>query len=325
MLKQFLLQRDLKEVFTGGISSYSLILMVISFIQLHPRNDASNPNVNLGVLLLEFFELYGRHFNYIKVGIRIKDGGSYVAKSEIQKQMDPNYRPSILCIEDPLNPTNDIGKSSYGAMSVKQAFEYAFDVLHKAVGPLSSTVDQSTSILGRIVRVTDEVVEYRDEISKKFSRPKKNSIASIYSDDHSSSTSCSLTSDESSDDNVINIIIVFSKTFSKNIFYSNDRKRRKVRRFYDRITAILPEIRRQILKKVITITLKTIQTKRLVIISVIIEIQNRRTTQIETTAHILKIDIRTEVFPELRAREKSFPLFLTLVKIVIESNCKMFL
>lgn len=34
VLKQFLLQRDLNEVFTGGISSYSLILMVISFLQV---------------------------------------------------------------------------------------------------------------------------------------------------------------------------------------------------------------------------------------------------------------------------------------------------
>ena len=35
VLKQFLLQRDLNEVFTGGISSYCLILMTISFLQVH--------------------------------------------------------------------------------------------------------------------------------------------------------------------------------------------------------------------------------------------------------------------------------------------------
>ena len=37
VLKQFLLQRDLNEVFTGGISSYSLILMVVSFLQMRGR------------------------------------------------------------------------------------------------------------------------------------------------------------------------------------------------------------------------------------------------------------------------------------------------
>jgi len=38
VLKQFLLQRDLNEVFTGGISSYSLILLVISFLQVRHTN-----------------------------------------------------------------------------------------------------------------------------------------------------------------------------------------------------------------------------------------------------------------------------------------------
>lgn len=73
VLKQFLLQRDLNEVFTGGISLYSLILMTISLLQLHPRQNAHCSNANLGVLLIEFFELYGRKFNYVKTGICVKD------------------------------------------------------------------------------------------------------------------------------------------------------------------------------------------------------------------------------------------------------------
>ncbi|POI26778.1 hypothetical protein CIB84_009471, partial [Bambusicola thoracicus] len=104
VLKQFLLQRDLNEVFTGGISSYSLILMAISFLQLHPRIDARRADENLGMLLIEFFELYGRNFNYLKTGIRIKNGGAYIAKEEIMKVMTNGYRPSMLCIEDPLLP-----------------------------------------------------------------------------------------------------------------------------------------------------------------------------------------------------------------------------
>ena len=34
VLKHFLLERDLNEVFTGGISSYCLILLVVSFLQV---------------------------------------------------------------------------------------------------------------------------------------------------------------------------------------------------------------------------------------------------------------------------------------------------
>ncbi|KAM3596383.1 uncharacterized protein V6R79_013630 [Siganus canaliculatus] len=170
VLKQFLLQRDLNEVFTGGISSYSLILMVISFLQLHSRIDARNPNENLGVLLIEFFELYGRHFNYLKTGIRIKNGGAYIAKEEIMKAMNNGYRPSMLCIEDPLLPGNDVGRGSYGAMHVKQVFDYAYTVLSHAVSPLARSYPNkdSESTLGRIIRLTPEVIKYREWIIKKW-------------------------------------------------------------------------------------------------------------------------------------------------------------
>lgn len=179
VLKQFLLQRDLNEVFTGGISSYSLILMCISFLQLHPRQtECFMDNPNLGVLLMEFLELYGRKFNYMKTGISVKQE-RYLPKEELQKDMVDGHRPSLLCIEDPLTPGNDIGRSSYGALQVKKAFMYAYTVLTPAVlevldhggqhpNGLYSNNSSQTSILGRIVRVTDEVIEYRNWVRESF-------------------------------------------------------------------------------------------------------------------------------------------------------------
>lgn len=119
VLKQFLLERDLNEVFTGGISSYSLILMCISFLQQHRRPDYVHKQGNLGVLLIEFFELFGRKFNYMTTGIRIRNGGRFINKEEMQKDMTDGHRPSLLCIEDPLCPSNDIGRSSYGVLQVE--------------------------------------------------------------------------------------------------------------------------------------------------------------------------------------------------------------
>ncbi|XP_038872848.1 terminal nucleotidyltransferase 4B-like [Salvelinus namaycush] len=179
VLKQFLLQRDMNEVFTGGISSYSLFLVAVSFLQLHSRENACSPNANTGVLLIEFFELYGRHFNYLKTGIRIKDGGCYLSKDEVQKSMLDGYRPSLLYIEDPLQPGNDVGRSSYGAMQVKQVFDYAFMVLSHAVSPIAKYHfnNHGESILGRIIRVTQEVAEYRDWITMKWAALSLNSLA----------------------------------------------------------------------------------------------------------------------------------------------------
>ncbi|XP_010766954.1 non-canonical poly(A) RNA polymerase PAPD7 [Notothenia coriiceps] len=170
VLKQFLLQRDLNEVFTGGISSYSLILMAISFLQLHPRIDTRRANINLGILLIEFFELYGHNFNYIKTGIRVKNDGSYVSKEEMLKAMGSGNRPSMLCIEDPIQPGNDVGRSSYGVLQVKQVFDFAYMVLSHGVSPLARAYPNKEydSTLGRILKVSPEVLAYRDWTIKKW-------------------------------------------------------------------------------------------------------------------------------------------------------------
>ncbi|XP_075250602.1 uncharacterized protein LOC142342855 isoform X2 [Convolutriloba macropyga] len=160
VLKQFLLQRDLNEVYQGGLSSYSLILMVVSFLQLHPRAEGcKSADVNYGVLLIEFFELYGKNMNYLRAGIRVNDGGSYVPRKERQDA-------PFLSIEDPLDKENDIGKVSWAAQIVKDAFEYAYYTLMRAVTSLTgSTVN---SFLSKIIEINEETQDYRHWINDKW-------------------------------------------------------------------------------------------------------------------------------------------------------------
>lgn len=79
-----------------------------------------------------------------------------------------------MCIEDPLNPTNDIGKGSYGALKVKQAFEYAYFTLSHAVLPQNEFIlnknSDNSSILGRIIRMTKEVRDYRQWVRSAFEK-----------------------------------------------------------------------------------------------------------------------------------------------------------
>lgn len=56
---------------------------------------------NLGVLLMEFFELYGHYFNYEKTGISIRDGGTYFDK--VTRDWDDPRNPALLSIEDPID------------------------------------------------------------------------------------------------------------------------------------------------------------------------------------------------------------------------------
>ncbi|RVE42014.1 hypothetical protein evm_013342 [Chilo suppressalis] len=82
--------------------------------------------------------------------------------------MNDGHRPSLLCIEDPLTPGNDIGRSSYGAIQVKQAFDYGYIILQQAVGGAIDVGAIRPSVLGRVVRVTDHVLQYRRWVRDTF-------------------------------------------------------------------------------------------------------------------------------------------------------------
>eukprot|EP00095_Tigriopus_kingsejongensis_P004663 snap_masked-scaffold1963_size23786-processed-gene-0.1 protein:Tk04663 transcript:snap_masked-scaffold1963_size23786-processed-gene-0.1-mRNA-1 annotation:"sigma dna" len=162
VLKQFLRQRDLNEVFTGGLSTYALILLIVSFLQMHPRRNAAHAhNANLGVLLIEFLELFGKLFNYVNTAIIITDGGSWIPKASA------SHGGSVICILDPLDADSDVGRSSYGYMAVKQAFEKGHCDLITLLDQPSQNLN-GKSILSQIVDISDEDLKYRDWIQTKF-------------------------------------------------------------------------------------------------------------------------------------------------------------
>ena len=82
VLKCFLQQRKLNEVFSGGIGSYCLILIVMSHLQMYGSNFRRPPEQkpSLGTLLTDLFHLYGKLFNYTNVGVAPRGRGSYFAK-----------------------------------------------------------------------------------------------------------------------------------------------------------------------------------------------------------------------------------------------------
>lgn len=119
---------------------------------------------NLGVLLVELFETYGRFFHYEHVGISLRNGGHYFRKQS-RGWGNPNS-PALLTIEDPQDPMNDVSGGSYGFVRVRQTLQGAFEVLSAALclrgsALLDRTYDPQTSaemsILGSIMGVTPEV------------------------------------------------------------------------------------------------------------------------------------------------------------------------
>jgi non-canonical poly(A) RNA polymerase PAPD5/7 len=113
------------QVYTGGIGSYALIVMLMAHLQLHPSRrgyesgGAAAPlDPNLGILLIDFFELYGKMLNVRDVGVSCKAGGAFFNKRE-HDTFNPD-RPFLLSVQDPQDERNDIGKNSYNVQKVRQ-------------------------------------------------------------------------------------------------------------------------------------------------------------------------------------------------------------
>lgn len=122
VLKQYLFNKGLNNVYTGGLSSYCLVLMVISFLLIkEDETSIAGPTkeCNLGSLLLDFLEYYGKKFDYENMGISVSlnRGAHFYLKDTFFKNGN-----SPLVLVDPFNPSSNIGQNIFGMPNVRQAF-----------------------------------------------------------------------------------------------------------------------------------------------------------------------------------------------------------
>ena len=171
VMKYFLASRGLNEPYSGGIGSYLLQLMIVSFLQ-HRERDAYNNNrpsiYNLGCLLVEFLELYGMDMNYITTGISVRHDGFYFPKGARDRKeiYHTPSRPFALAMENPLDPTMDVGKASFRIGVIQRSFDTAFKVL---LAHVAEPVLTATSILAAILPSSREMhVRAKTEMGASF-------------------------------------------------------------------------------------------------------------------------------------------------------------
>jgi len=128
-LKYYLYRRGLNSSYTGGLSSYQTLLLLVNHLQLN--EDQASIHRDLGNTLINFLEFYGIQFDYEKFGIRIRGGGSYFEKSE-KNWVNPHQRRA-LCIEDPHNSDHDLGRTVFEIETIRQHFEQSYLLLTSAV------------------------------------------------------------------------------------------------------------------------------------------------------------------------------------------------
>ncbi|KAG0169152.1 hypothetical protein DFQ28_003175 [Apophysomyces sp. BC1034] len=179
IIKHFLAIRKLNEVFTGGLGGYAIVCLVMSFLQMHPKvaSGEIDPEKHLGALLVEFLHLYGINFELGRVGICVKNGGSYF---DVDRFVSRNGRP-VFSIRDPQDYDNDIGCKSYSASTVCRSFRRAYLTLTSKSSALAEELEyrsrkgrdvrnylKKTSLLKSILHVPLDIINQRDLIEDVY-------------------------------------------------------------------------------------------------------------------------------------------------------------
>ncbi|XP_050387104.1 uncharacterized protein LOC126803343 isoform X2 [Argentina anserina] len=137
VLKQFLADRSLDQSYSGGLSSYCLVLLIVRFLQ-HEYHLGRPLNQNFGSLLMNFLYFFGNVFDPRQMRISVQGSGVYI-KRERGCSIDPIH------IDDPLFPTNNVGRNCFRIHQCIKAFSEAYAILETELASLPNDDDAESS------------------------------------------------------------------------------------------------------------------------------------------------------------------------------------
>jgi len=188
VIKYYLKQNYLNDTWSGGIGSYTLVILILSYLQNHTKSRGlgTTEGENLADLLIGFFDFYGRKFDYTEQVISVKDKCYYNKKS--RRWFNEEF-PHSLSVEDPHNPEIDVGSASFQITKAKAAFEEAYlrltDAMkQRCMSYLAQSDVVSAQFVSRFREHIKEVYGGEDENSNKkryiYYHPKPSGIKGRY-------------------------------------------------------------------------------------------------------------------------------------------------
>ncbi|EIW63853.1 Nucleotidyltransferase [Trametes versicolor FP-101664 SS1] len=157
VLKSLLSRRGLNSASSSGLSSYGLICLAISFLQLNPGGrpaayiEQPMESESLGVLLLDFLEYYADKFPYDTSYVSVTQG-KILSKED--KGWASETNPEALCIECLLNPDNDVGRPTSKIRTIRALFRESHALI--SAYPFAPS-PAAHNVLGTILGVSESV------------------------------------------------------------------------------------------------------------------------------------------------------------------------
>ena len=126
LLKRYFYIKKMNSSFEGGLSSYNLFLLVLSFAKYQKFFNLNQSKiVNLGIFLMHFLEFFGKFFDFKNNLININSPYIY----ELNNYNNYGFGKSIIIL-DPLTGLN-ASKSSYKIGEIQKMFINALDFFEK--------------------------------------------------------------------------------------------------------------------------------------------------------------------------------------------------
>ena len=136
ILRSFLELRNLTTVFEGGLGSYSILMMIVTALKHSSGRFASDDLGSQLMHVLDFWgnaDLYRNGFSANPPHIFEKKRGPTLDMARTDdpqlrginliRTLDPR-KPYLLCLQDPANETNDLGKNAYAIKHIQATFRY---------------------------------------------------------------------------------------------------------------------------------------------------------------------------------------------------------
>ena len=158
LIKFYLRQRKLNDTHKGGISSIVIFNLVYAYILYAKKINKYNESIlNLGSLLIDFFEFFGYIFQYKNIEINNECGGFF----KIRKDNDNN----LMYLNNPIDNKNML-KNTYNFDRVILAFQNALNCLYNPNQPEKSYLSDFI-IPNFILKRRSQIIEEENLISNQ--------------------------------------------------------------------------------------------------------------------------------------------------------------
>lgn len=139
--------RDLKTVYTGGLGSYCVLMMIVTALKdaggLYAKDDHARQLLHV----LHFYatiDLYNYGLSIIPAQ-RFRKGPDKQSRGQSKDRecQDGNFedlrlrnaeKPYLLCLQDPIDDSNDLGRAAYSIKHVQATFKEAHTQISKHLG-----------------------------------------------------------------------------------------------------------------------------------------------------------------------------------------------